>query len=212
MTEYVTNRLHFITNTETILDFIKSNHVHDNPPPEFSFNSIKPMPDELLLPLNEHILSLSVLNMEICPSDETTKRIVLSKIASGTSFGKPAESLLPDRIEAIRKELTAASTNGAGIEQFESALSNYDRHRFFTHYDWRLVHWGTIDDVQSVTEATFHFPTSYLEFTTKWTPPIAAMQALANTFPSVRFKLKHRSHPGDPWKTEDIFAFPPFGY
>ena len=212
MTEYVTNRLHFITNTEAVLKFIKSGHVHDNPPPEFSFNSIKPMPDELFLPPNEQILSLSVLNMEICPLDETVKQVVLSKIALGIHPGKLSESVIPDKIDAIRKKLNEASTDEAGIELFERAVSNYARHRFFSHYDWRLVHWGTIEDVHSVTEATFHPPTTFIEFTTKWTPPVAAMQILANTFPSVRFKLKYRSQADTPWETEDIFAFPPFGY
>jgi hypothetical protein len=212
MTEYVTNRLHFITNTEAILKFIKSKHVHDNPPPEFSFNSIKPMPDELFLPLGEQILSLSLLNMRISPLNETTKQIVLSKITSGAPPGIPSASTIPDKINVIRKSLTEASTDEAGKELFEKAVSNYTRHRFFSHYDWRLVHWGTLADVHTVTESTFHPSSAFIEFTTKWTPPIAAMQILANTFPSVRFKLKYQSHPDVPWMTEDIFAFPPFGY
>ena len=212
MTEYVTNRLHFITNTETILDFIKSDHVHDNPPPEFSFNSIKPMPDELFLPLNDRILSLSVLNMEMSSSDETTRHIVVSKIALGKPPGKLSASAIPEKIDEMRKSLEAASTDERDVELFESAVSNYNKHRFFSHYDWRLVHWGTIEDVHSLTESTFHPSTSFLEFTTKWTPPIAVMQTLATTFPSVRFKLKYQFHPDAPWKTEDIFAFPPFGY
>ena len=169
MTEYVMNRLHFITNTEAVLKFIKSKHVHENPPPEFSFNSIKPMPDELFLPINEQILSLSVSNMEICSLDETTKRIVLSRITPGLLLGKPGESSIPDKIDVIRKTLKETATDKAGIELFDKAVSNYDRHRFFCHYDWRLVHWGTIEDVHSVTESTFHPPTSFIEFTTKWT-------------------------------------------
>jgi hypothetical protein len=43
-------------------------------------------------------------------------------------------------------------------------------------------------------------------------PPVAAIQELASTFPSVRFKLKFRYDPDAPWAVEDIFAFPPFGY
>jgi len=212
MTEYVTNRLYFITNTEAVLNFIKSKHVHDNPPPEFSFNSIKPMPDELFLPLNAQILSLSVSNMEKCPLDETTKQAVFSRILSGTPPGKPSESTIPEKINVIRQALIEASTDRADIELFERAVSNYTRHRYFSHYDWRLVNWGTIEDVHSVTESTFHPPTSFIEFTTKWTPPIAVMQILANTFPSVRFRLKYRFHSDSPWMTEEIFAFPPFGY
>lgn len=212
MTEYVTNRLHFITNTKTILNFIKSNHVHDTPPPQFSFNSIKPMPDELFLPHNEHILSLSVLNLEICPLDETAKQVVLSKIASKTPSGKISSSVIPDKIKVIRESMMASSADKADLELFDRAVSNYTRLNFFSHFDWRLSHWGTIEDVHSVTESTFHLTTEFIEFTTKWTPPIAVVQILANTFPSVRFKLKYQSHPDASWKTEDIFAFPPFGY
>ena len=105
MSEYVTNRLHFITNTESLLDFIKSKHVHDAPPPEFSFNSIKPMPDDLFLPLNEQVLKLSVLNMGICSSDEATKKIVLSKIAPGSSIDKLSESTIPEKIDEILERL-----------------------------------------------------------------------------------------------------------
>ena len=146
MTEYVTNRLHFITNTEAILKFIKSKHVHDNPPPEFSFNSIKPMPDELFLPINTQTLSLSVSNMEKCPLDETIKQAVLSRIVSGIPPDNSSASTIPEKINVIRKTLIEASTDKADIELFEQAVSNYTRHRFFSHYDWRLVNWGTIED------------------------------------------------------------------
>ena len=137
MTEYVTNRLHFITNTEAILKFIKSKHVHDTPPPEFSFNSIKPMPDELFLPLNEKILSLSVANMQICTLDEATKQVVLSKIVLETLPGKKSASSIQDKINAIRKTLIEASTDEAGMVLFERAVSNFARHRFF--FSFRLA-------------------------------------------------------------------------
>ena len=212
MNEYVTNRLHFITNTEAVLKFIKAKHVHDDPPPEFSFNSIKPMPDELFIPLTEQILGLSALNLDKSTLDETTKQVVLSKIASGVFPFKSSESSIAEEINVIREALVRGSAVGTAIELFDRAVSNYNKHRFFSHYDWRLSHWGTIEDVHSITESTFHPPTSFIEFTTKWTPPIAVMQILANTFPSVRFKLKYQSHPDAPWVTEDIFAFPPFGY
>jgi hypothetical protein len=212
MTEYVTNRLHFITNTEAILKFIKSKHVHDSPPPEFSFNSIKPMPDDLFMPMNEQVLSLSVLNLEKSSLDEATKEAVLSRVSAEALPGISAASEIPAGIDAVRKVLEEASTNEADMALFERAVSNYATHGFFSHFDWRLVNWGTTGDVQSIDISTFHPPTSFIEFTTRWTPPVAVVQILANTFPSVRFKLKYRFNPDEPWITRDIFAFPPFGY
>jgi hypothetical protein len=97
-------------------------------------------------------------------------------------------------------------------EVFEQAVANYHHHRFFCHYDWRFTNWGTVEDIHSVVESTFELPTSYIEFETKWSPPIAALEALASFFPSVRFELKYQFTPSDVWKKVEIFPNPPFGY
>lgn len=207
MPEYLINQLHFITNTEMVMKYIQAGHVHDNPPPEFSLNAIKAMPDTLFLPLNASIMSLAALNVDLPPLHETVREVVSSGDVFG-EVGKSSESVIQEKIEAIRK----STPNDARSKLIERAISNYETYGFFSQYDWRLVHWGTIEDIHSVTPSTFELPTSYLEFTTCLTPPIAAMQELANTFPSVRFKLKYRYHTDVPWVVENLFAFPPFGY
>lgn len=211
MTEYITNRLHFITNTEVILKYIKARKVHDDPPPEFSLNAIKSMPDDLFVPLDAHIKALSVLNMEMPSLDEDTKKSVQSSVFLGTT-GKTSETAIQDAIASTRKSLIESSSDTAGLEPFDKVVSNYNQYGFFSQYDWRFANWGTIEDIHSVTEKTFKPPTDYLEFTTRWAPPIPAMQELANTFPSVRFKLRYRHLSDDNWITVDIFGFPPWGY
>jgi hypothetical protein len=207
MDRYLINQLHFITNTEMVLKYIRAGRVHDNPPPEFSLNAIKSMPDELFLPLDDAIVSLSESNVDFPDMGEPVKKAALSEGPFGL-VGKLSESGIAEKIETVRKN----APDSKGIELIERAVANYRQFGFFSQYDWRLVHWGTLADIHSVTPDTFEPPTSYLEFTTLWTPPIAAMQELANTFPSVRFKFKYRYRPEDPWIVEDIFAFPPFGY
>jgi hypothetical protein len=51
-----------------------------------------------------------------------------------------------------------------------------------------------------------------IEFSTLWTPPIAALQELADMFPSVRFELTYRLEPSDPWTLVEIFPVKPWGY
>lgn len=207
MPEYLINQLHFMTNTEMVLKYVRSGHVHDNPPPEFSLNAIKSMPDALFLPLSGPIVTLAASNADLPPLHETVE----AAVSTGDVFrgvGKLSEAGILKAIETVRED--SQDDGIAGL--IDRAVANYETTGYFSQYDWRLAHWGTIGDIQSVTAATFEPPTSYLEFTTLWTPPVAAIQELANTFPSVRFKLKYRYRPDDPWIVEDIFAFPPFGY
>jgi hypothetical protein len=69
-----------------------------------------------------------------------------------------------------------------------------------------------VADIQTVVATTFVPSTTYLEFITYLTPPIPAMQTLANTFPSVRFELRYRYHSQDSWTEVEFFPFPPFSY
>lgn len=207
MLKYLTNQLHFATNTEMVLKYIRTGRAHDNPPPEFSLNAIKSMPDELFLPLTGPVVSLGASNVDL-PSLHESVRALVSSEEVFVGLGKLSESGIREKIEALRK----SETERDSAALIDRAVANYETCGFFSQYDWRLAHWGTIEDVHSITPSTFAPPTPYLEFTTCWTPPIAAMQELANTFPSVRFKFKYRCQPDDPWNVEDIFAFPPFGY
>lgn len=207
MQEYLTNQLHFITNTEQVLGHIRRGRGQDDPPREFSLNAIRSMPDELCLPLNGPVLSLSEWNVDLSSLDETVRDMAISWGLTGKPEKATGEEMA-EKIETVRGE--TRGTADAGF--VDRAVSNYRRFRFFSQYDWRFANWGTVADVHSVVPETFRPPTSCLEFTTRWTPPVAAVQELANTFPSVRFKLKYRYDPEGPWSVEELFAFPPFGY
>jgi hypothetical protein len=196
-----------MTNTEMVLKYIRAGHVHDNPPSEFSLNAIKSMPDALFLPLTDSVVALAASNVDLPPLHAAVKEVVLSETIFG-GVGKLSEAGIRERIGAVREN--APDPESAAV--IDRAVANHGQYGFFSQYDWRLTHWGTIDDIHSVTPGTFEPPTSYLEFTTRLLPPVAAMQELANTFPSVRFKLKYRYDSDESWIVEDLFAFPPFGY
>lgn len=207
MYDYVVSQLHFLTNTEKILGYIRSNRVHDNPPPEFSLNAIRSMPDPLFISLSAAVLSLSAWNVDLSSLNEKVRQAALSGgMACRQGEGNGVE--VDEKIEAARK----AARDAADVGLIDRAVSNYRQFGYFSQYDWRFANWGTVEDIHSVVSETFRVPSSWLEFTTRWTPPIAAMQELANTFPSVRFKLKYRYDSDDSWMVEDLFAFPPFGY
>jgi hypothetical protein len=208
---YITNQLTFFSNAKFILGFIKSQNSSDVSPPQFSLNSIKPMPESLSLPLNDPILRLSLMNTKMPPLSETVTRLAQSAVYFGNRIPHP-ESVIEQAIEETRSSLHSADADKPVLDVFEEAVANYRRHQAFCYYDWRLAHWGTIDDIQSVVESTFELPTDFIEFQTKWTPPIRALETLATTFPSVRFELKYRQDPAEPWTKEEIFPNPPFGY
>lgn len=207
MSEYLINQLHFITNTEKVLGYIRPGRVHDDPPPEFSLNAIRSMPDALFLTLSGPVLALSAWNVDLSSLNETVREAALS----GGLTGKPDKASseeIDEKIEAAR----CAVRDTADAPLINRAVFNYRQLGYFSQYDWRFAKWGTAEEIHSIVPETFRIPTFCLEFTTRWTPPIAAMQELANTFPSVRFKLKYRYDSDDSWMVEDLFAFPPFGY
>lgn len=222
--DYLTNQLIFFSNAKFILDFIKSKDKTDSSPRQFSLNAIKKMPESLLLPLDPHIRELAISNMEIPslpPLGEAVNQTAINSVMLGKQEKQP-ESVIFDRIESTRKVLIDAEaasgpvkafgTNRTVLEVFEQAVSNYHEHKFFCQYDWRFTRWGTVEDIHSITQSTFELPTAYIEFQTKWTPPIPVMEALASFFPSVRFELQFRYLPSDAWKKVEIFPNPPFGY
>lgn len=219
MSDHLINQLHFSANSKHILDLLKSKKSMDNSPLQFSLNSIKLMPEPLYLPLNEDIIRLSIMNMEMPQLDDLTRQVALSNIFLGQE-GRPAESEIPGGIEEIRETLLRSESSSGKmsgtdrkvIESFEKAISNYHQYGFFSQYDWQFTNWGAIGDIVSIVESTFVRPTPYIEFTTKWTPPIQAMQLLSNAFPSIRFELKYHYHPDTPWISVELFPNPPFSY
>ena len=208
----ISNRLHFLSNSKTILHYLKSKSDGRDAPPQFSLNSIKSMPDPLYLPINRFVMSLVLHNTALPTLDEATRDLVLSRLFPENP-GKQPEKTIQNEIAAIRHTMKqSVPSDPSDIDVFERAVANYEQFRFFCHYDWRLTHWGTVEDIRSVEAETFERPTRCIVFETYWTPPIAALQILSNTFPSVRFKLEYRHHPHDPWTEVEFFPFPPFGY
>ena len=219
MPENITNRLSFLSNDKTILAFIKSRHPGNECPVQFSLNSIKHTPRELILALSPPAMVLSIMNVELPELDEKTRQAAMAHLSmyrQGEEQGKASGPAIEDKIGELRTALTVAThsddpSTRSMRDNFEQAVSNYRQHGFFSHFDWRMTTWGTAEDIVSVNAATFKRPTQCIEFETVWTPPIAALQLLANTFPSVRFRLTYR-HADDPWQEVEFFPFPPFGY
>jgi hypothetical protein len=224
MPDYLTNQLIFFSNAKFILDFIKAKNAGNDAPPQFSLSSIKKMPESLYLPMDQPLRQLAIMNMEIPPLpplDEAVKQVAVSALFLGQQR-KPPESAILEAIETTRTSLIDAESKNAAtktarpektaLEVFEQAVANYHHYKFFCHYDWRFANWGTVEDIHCVVESTFELPTSYIEFKTKWTPPIPALEALAGFFPSVRFELKYQYAPSERWKKAEIFPNPPFSY
>jgi hypothetical protein len=221
MTDHVTNRLLFLSNAKTILAFIKSRPFQGDVPPQFSLNSVWPMPPALVLPLTEGVRRLSLMNIEMPKLNEAVQKAALTKVFFGRTE-KAQVSEVTKTIEQMHNILAKTESKQGrkplqdsektALEVFDQAVANYEEFKCFCQYDWRLTHWGTPDDIHSVVPSTFELPTTCIEFQTRWTPPIAAMRYLAQTFPSVRFELTYRCHPDDLWTKVEIFPITPFGY
>ena len=216
MTDTIINQLHFGTNSKTILAFIKSGDPESSAPSQFSMNSIRLMPKGLNLLLNPGIKQLAAMNMELPALDEATRQTAASKLLCGYAT-KQSQTDIEAAIGELGTELKASSGGNEtahkdALAAFDQAVSNYRKTGFFCQYDWRMAHWGTVEDILSVTPPTFERPTAYLEFTTYLTPPVFALQALAQTFPSVKFKLLYRYETSHAWTNMEIFPITPFGY
>jgi hypothetical protein len=211
MPDYVTNRLHFLSNDKTILAHLKSRHPENKCPAQFSLNSIKKTPGELKLPLDPILLELAQSNMQMPSLDPKTEQMVFEHVLKGHT-GHSDVSGIHQKIKEIRSfMLQSPTTTDTSAASFEQAVANYEQFKFFCHYDWRMHNWGTVEDIHTVVATTFEPPTRLIEFETAWSPPIAAVQLLSNAFPSVRFRLEYCFRP-DPWVEVEFFPFPPFGY
>ena len=221
MIRFYSNRLRVPSNAKTVLNYLKSQKSLEQAPAQFSLNSIKKMPPSLYLELNEPVKILSLMNIELPAVDEATQKKAIFDIMKGWERKEPA-AVLQNKIEELRTTLLQSASQGSpppknpeqasDLQLLEQALDNYQQTGFFSHYDWRLTHWGTPQDIYTVTETSFELPTVQLEFQTAWLPPIKAMQILADTFPSVSFELSYQDKPGDPWTSMEVFPITPFGY
>jgi hypothetical protein len=209
MTDAIFNHLRFFSNDKTILAFIRPKNRETGVYEPFSLNTIKPMPPELLLPDVTPVIPLILLNAELPPLEEKIRHAALANL-----FPSPPQKASTEAIQAKMEAIECEwhGTDRPEREIVQRALANYRAHRYFSHVDWRLTHWGTVEDVVSIVDSTFTLPAEFIEFETRWTPPIAALQALANIFPSVRFELQYRAAPTDPWNLVEIFPLLTFGY
>lgn len=226
MPDYVINRLHFRTNARTILSHIKSKALGKSSPAEFSFNSIRLMPEsmKLMIPapaMARQLERLSLMNSDLSFFDPSVQEVLLSNFGYNR-VEKQSEEEIHKTMEEIRQwiESTAGETSAnedvsdrlSSSRIFDQAIANYNEVGFFAQLDWRLAHWGTAEDVLSVVKETFELPTSFIEFQTKWSPPITAVQSLVNAFPSVRFELLYHYPDDESWKKVEFFPTVPFGY
>ncbi len=209
--QLVTNQLHFRTNSNTILPYLKSKAGGISGHPLFSLNSITCLPKELVLPLSNDIIQLSLLNIDIPILDEEVKAGFLANWTIEYN-GKQPQSVICEKVDEIRKKLQSTQSHQPKLDVFQQAVDNYESKGFFCQFDWCMVHWGTHADIQAVTESTFLLPTRFIEFQTVSTPPVIALQLLANTFPSVLFTLLYQYPPESTWTEVQFYPFPPFGY
>ena len=207
----VINQLHFRTNSTTILPFLRSKAASGSGHPLFTLNSIVQRPEVLVLPPSEGLFRLSLQNMSVPILDEKVKAQFLACLPRKFK-GKQPQPALYGEIALLRKTLLLSKGAKAQFEVLEQAVVNYENVGYFCQLDWGMDHWGTTEDIHSVTESTFHLPTAFLEFQTTGTPPVIALQQLANTFPSVLFTLRFRCLSEDQWHEVQFYPFPPFGY
>lgn len=208
---FVVNQLHFRTNSNTIVPYLKAKaeiHTGHN---RFSLNSIVNLPNTLILPLNDSIMELSWLNIAVPILDESVKARFLNYVTPEYT-GKQPQALIYATIDKIRINLQTSKVFEPQLESLNRAVGNYESTGFFSQVDWCMDHWGTTEDIQGVSETTFDLPTTYLEFQSVSTPPIIALQFLANTFPSVLFTLRYKLSPENVWNEVQFYPFPPFGY
>ena len=207
----INNRLFFRSNTTSILAFLKTKTSADNGQGLFSLNSIRQLPASLTLPPSADILHLSLMNVALPLFDERIAAGFLTYLPPEYKGKQPRERILATA-DAVRNSLQTARRDSTQLEIFDQAMDNFTTHGFFCRYDWCLSHWGTAEDIQTVSQSTFHPATTCIEFTTLDTPPLIALQHLADTFPSVMFTLQYRLLSAKDWQEVQLFPLTPFGY
>lgn len=202
----VVNQLHFRTNAHTIVPFLKTKAGGGSGHALFSLHSIVNLPKNLHIPLSENIIGLALLNIKLPILDPQLRARIVSGWAAAYS-GQQAQAVIQAALDGLRVKL-----QGSAHAILEQAIDNYAASGYFCQYDWCMDHWGTPEDVQAVGAATFQLPTTSIEFTTLATPPVLALQQLANIFPSVLFTLRYRYPSEGTWSEVEFHPFPPFGY
>ncbi len=209
MNPIVENQLHFKSNRKTVLAYLKSKCTSDDG--LFTLNSIKKTPEQLDIELTKETKQLSILNVNAPEIKGSATGVLLDGLLNGNpSKASPEE--LSKIIESIQADFKSVERKEADQAAFEKSVTNFENLGFFSCFDWRLSYWGTIDDVSSVDASSFHIKTECIRFETLWSPPLAALNNLANTFPSVKFELLYRYQAEQDWTKIQLFPQVPFGY
>ena len=207
MTAQVTNQLHFQSNAKTILSFLKSKAEPGESPSLFSLNSIKKLPQQLHLPMQSFLVQLSSQNMELPEFKDNALQVVIKEINGGKKIEKKPKSELLQSLHELQGTLDLSD-----LKLLNKAAENYETTGFFCQRDWCMTNWGTIEDIINADESTFTDDTTCIEFETLYSPPLTALKILADTFPSVRFRLLYKYSFEDSWTNMEIFPITPFGY
>jgi hypothetical protein len=207
----IINRLSFRTNSHTIIPFLLSQKGLRPSRPDFTLNALAECPKELLVQQTPSVAQLSLDNVALPILDESLRQRVALGLAPHYR-GKLSPQELREAVDRARHELDCENygqMEGGAVRQ---SLDNYRLFGYFSHIDWCLDHWGCPEDIVEMVDSTFTLPTPGIEFTTVATPPILALQLLANTFPSVLFTLDFAAETGTDWVEVQFHPFPPFGY
>lgn len=207
----IVNRLEFRTNSHTIVPFLlcKESLVHHRP--GFSLNALAELPKELWVPELPVVIDLSLKNTALPILDDAVRLGVIACL-SPHYHGKSSPSELHEAVERTGSKLGKDSATREESAVLSRIIENHGSYGYFSHIDWGLDHWGCFADILSVSAETFKVPTPGITFTTLATPPILALQRLANTFPSVRFTLHYAVEKSEAWSEVEFHPFPPFGY
>lgn len=207
----IANRLSFRTNSHTIVPFLLSKKVPTTPPPGFTLNTLAPLPEDLIAPFSPLVIDLSFKNAALPILDQSVRSKVIACLAP-YYHNQLSPLALDEAVRQARQELDNGTLEKMDRDTLSRALDSHRQYGFFSQIDWCLDHWGCIGDIIDALADTFTVPTPCLEFTTLGTPPILALQRLANTFPSVRFTLHYAVHNNPTWTEVEFHPFPPFGY
>lgn len=208
----IRNRLMFRTNSHTIIPFVLGGKKGgDGDEPCFSLQTLARTPQQLMVSATPLVVELSLGNAAIPILDDSLRQEVVAFLGSHYQGRLPAPQL-EKTVAGLDQRLDLASPASDEAILLRRLQQNYRQYGYFSHIDWRLDHWACAEDIDAVVAETFTVPTPAIEFFTLATPPILALQLLANTFPSVHFTLQYGLERDGLSHEVRFHPFPPFGY
>jgi hypothetical protein len=207
----IINRLSFRTNSHTIIPFLLSKKERRQSRPDFTLNALAECPKELIVPQTPRVVRLSLENAALPILDESVRQRLAASLAPHYR-GKLSPQELRTAVDSAHHQLDCGNSGEMEGDALRRSLDNHRLHGYFSQIDWCLDHWGCPEDIVEMVDTTFTVPTPRIEFTTVATPPILALQLLANTFPSVLFTLDYAPETSTAWTEVQFHPFPPFGY